>query len=568
MSDATPRLGLPWLMPAQAQKHVTVNESLGRLDALVQCAVQSRTTPAQPDVPGDGEAWILPAGAAGTDWDGFFQHDIAYHQDGAWRRIAARAGLSAYVVDEGALVMFDGASWVAFTDAIAALDNLQSVGVGTAADAANPFAAKLNAALWTARYAGEGGTGDLRYTLNKEDAANTLSLLFQSGWSARAELGLTGSEDFTVKVSPDGSTWEEAVRVQAADGLTRLSQARIAGDCWIDGSLTFSAADRRLRETSTGVIGIEAPGGVEVYADTNANGAPQSMAFRVRGDADADGESRDIFEVRLGGDVVLRNDAGDEALHWRADLQRLGLGTSDPQAALDVRGALSIEGNLTFANPDFRVTASTLDGSDDSRLALIGGGGLSSSRGAYVLIAGNEESSQGAITLVSGVAGGGIELVAGGSGDVKLRPFGDLILFDSNEERCRLTGGALVMAGAAGGAKGPGAINAKAVYDDNVLLTDLVLDLAEDGSWDPSRYAGHPVAGELCKEWLDPDWFAAFWRRERRLPGMISWSDEDQRPGLGELVTRLTAALELQAVHMARTRAELADLRAQVKTQG
>ena len=28
-NDATPRLGLPWLMPAQAQKHVTVNESLG-----------------------------------------------------------------------------------------------------------------------------------------------------------------------------------------------------------------------------------------------------------------------------------------------------------------------------------------------------------------------------------------------------------------------------------------------------------------------------------------------------------------------------------------------------------
>ena len=49
MSDATPRLGLPWLMPAQAQKHVTVNESLGRLDALVQAAAQSRTEAAQPD---------------------------------------------------------------------------------------------------------------------------------------------------------------------------------------------------------------------------------------------------------------------------------------------------------------------------------------------------------------------------------------------------------------------------------------------------------------------------------------------------------------------------------------
>ncbi len=35
MTDTT-RLGLPLLAPAQAQKHVTVNEALGRLDAVVR----------------------------------------------------------------------------------------------------------------------------------------------------------------------------------------------------------------------------------------------------------------------------------------------------------------------------------------------------------------------------------------------------------------------------------------------------------------------------------------------------------------------------------------------------
>ena len=154
MSDATPRLGLPWLMPAQAQKHVTVNESLGRLDALIHCAVQSRSASAQPSAPGEGEAFILPAAASGADWDGYAEHDIAYHQDGAWRRIAARTGLTAYILEEGALVMFDGTSWIAFSEAITVLADLDRLGVGTSADAANPFAAKLNAALWTARYAG------------------------------------------------------------------------------------------------------------------------------------------------------------------------------------------------------------------------------------------------------------------------------------------------------------------------------------------------------------------------------------------------------------------------------
>jgi hypothetical protein len=231
MSDATPRLGLPWLMPAQAQKHVTVNESLGRLDALVQAAVQSRSEAVQPASPADGQAWILPSGASGADWDGFSEHDIAYFQDGAWRRIAARTGLTAWVADEAALVLFDGTRWAAFADAITTLSNLSELGVGTAPDASNPFAAKLNSALWTARFDGEGGTGDLRYTLNKETPENVLSLLFQSGWSGRAELGLTGSDDLSLKVSADGAIWTEALRVDGAVGaITAPALTALNGD--------------------------------------------------------------------------------------------------------------------------------------------------------------------------------------------------------------------------------------------------------------------------------------------------------------------------------------------------
>lgn len=237
MSDTTPRLGLPWLMPAQAQKHVTVNESLGRLDALIQCAVTSRTVTVQPSNPGDGDAWILPAGATGADWDGFAEHDIAYFQDGAWFRIAARAGLTAWVGDEAALVMFHGTAWSAFADAITALANLTELGVGTEADVANPFSAKLNSALWTARYDGEGGTGDLRYTLNKEGAGDTLSMLFQSGWSGRAEIGLAGDDDLSVNVSGDGAAWTQALRVEHATGRVRIPRAVIGVEAVNEGAL-------------------------------------------------------------------------------------------------------------------------------------------------------------------------------------------------------------------------------------------------------------------------------------------------------------------------------------------
>jgi hypothetical protein len=225
MPDSTPRLGLPWLMPAQARKHVTVNEALGRLDAITGAAVASRTLAAQPSDPAEGDAYILPAGASGSEWAAFFEHDLAYFQDGAWARVAARAGLTAYVADEAGLVMYDGSAWTAFSDAISTLGNLESLGVGTAPDAANPFAAKLNQALWTARPAAEGGTGDLRYTLNKEGESETLSLMFQSGWSGRAEIGLAGSDDLSVKTSPDGASWTTALKVDRQTGALDLAGA-------------------------------------------------------------------------------------------------------------------------------------------------------------------------------------------------------------------------------------------------------------------------------------------------------------------------------------------------------
>ena len=92
------------------------------------------------------------------------------------------------------------------------LQNLALLGIGTTADATNPFSAKLNKALWTAKTAAEGGDGDLRYTMNKETAADVLSLLLQRGFSGRAEIGLIGDDDLTFKVSPDGSTWVDGAR--------------------------------------------------------------------------------------------------------------------------------------------------------------------------------------------------------------------------------------------------------------------------------------------------------------------------------------------------------------------
>ncbi|WP_309083684.1 DUF2793 domain-containing protein [Chelativorans sp.] len=218
--DATANLNLPFIMPSQAQKHVTHNDALLLLDSIVQLSVRGRHVAAPPAEPHAGDRYIVPA-SAGGEWVGR-EGNVAAFQDGAWIFLEPRAGWQAWVADEGAFVVWDGTGWNSSTPAISQLQNLALLGIGTEADGQNVFAAKLNKALWTGRTAAEGGDGDLRYTLNKEGAANVLSLLLQSGFSARAELGLMGADDFSLKVSSDGSLWREALKVDRQTGIASM----------------------------------------------------------------------------------------------------------------------------------------------------------------------------------------------------------------------------------------------------------------------------------------------------------------------------------------------------------
>ena len=217
--DQSPRLALPYLLPGQAQKHVTHNEALQLLDALVQLTVLDRDLAVPPVSPEEGACWLVGAGAS-AEWLGH-DDEIAAFQDGAWIFIPPDIGWRIYIVDEDVVCVWTGSMWrqISMSDV---LQNLSRLGIGTQADATNPFAAKLNSALWTARFEAEGGDGHLRYILNKEASAKTLSLLMQTGWSGRAEFGLTGDDDLHVKVSADGTNWTEALVVDHADGRARF----------------------------------------------------------------------------------------------------------------------------------------------------------------------------------------------------------------------------------------------------------------------------------------------------------------------------------------------------------
>src|SRR5690606_20222317 len=90
IADDRQHLQPPSPAVGQAQKHVTVNESLRKLDAIIQLNIVSATTTAQPASPNDGDVWIAPPGKSGAQWDAFADGSLAYYRDGAWVQITPR----------------------------------------------------------------------------------------------------------------------------------------------------------------------------------------------------------------------------------------------------------------------------------------------------------------------------------------------------------------------------------------------------------------------------------------------------------------------------------------------
>jgi hypothetical protein len=214
---STPHLALPLIAAAQAQKHVTHNEALASLDALVQLAVKERNRAAPPAAPEEGDRFLIGANATGA----FAGHEgeVALFDLGIWRFFAPRPGWRAYVENEDLVVVFNGQEWKSFGAVPDEIQNLERLGIGTNADALNRLSAKLSAALFAALTPEEGGSGDLRFVLNKGAEANVLSQLYQRGFSGRAETGLIGNDDFSIRVSSDGSLWRDALVIDRRTGI-------------------------------------------------------------------------------------------------------------------------------------------------------------------------------------------------------------------------------------------------------------------------------------------------------------------------------------------------------------
>jgi hypothetical protein len=109
MSDQSPRFGLPFILPGQAQKELFHNEALVLVDALLQAAVEEGPRAAPPSSPAPGQCWIVAAGATGA-WSGR-ENALAAWTVGGWRFVAPPTGMSIWDKSAGFPRRWDGSAW-------------------------------------------------------------------------------------------------------------------------------------------------------------------------------------------------------------------------------------------------------------------------------------------------------------------------------------------------------------------------------------------------------------------------------------------------------------------------
>ncbi len=222
MPDSTSKLNLPYLQPAQAQKHITNNEALQKLDAIVQLAIVSEDT-FPPTDPEEGDIHLVGADPGG-DWTGQ-AGKLAFRQNGGWIYLSPQEGWRAWFVPDQSLKIWSAGQWQPSIP-----QSFDMLGVNATADSANRLAVGADASL----FSHDGNSH--RMTINKAETAQTASVIFKDDWSGRAEIGLPGNDDFSVKVSPDGDNWTSALQISPA-GIVRMPQRPAVRTTFNDGDL-------------------------------------------------------------------------------------------------------------------------------------------------------------------------------------------------------------------------------------------------------------------------------------------------------------------------------------------
>ncbi len=201
MSETTSRLALPYIMAAQAQKHVTHNEALRLLDGLIQMRVTNATATGPPSAPNEGDAYIIKAPATG-EWTGW-EKDVAFYADGSWFRLPALDGMRIWNAEVSTLLVYTAGSWQTLPEALNLLKSAPLVQV-----AKGPFGATT----------GLGVLEETLFDLSGSSVATTIAIPDRSicfGVSTRTVTVITGATSFDCGINGEPSKFGGSLGIAA-----------------------------------------------------------------------------------------------------------------------------------------------------------------------------------------------------------------------------------------------------------------------------------------------------------------------------------------------------------------
>ena len=255
--STTPHLALPLLAAAQAQKHVTHNEALAALDALVHLSVKERGRNNPPATPTEGDRYLVGSAGIGDvrrpQWT-----KLPCSISGSGGSFQPSPGWRAYVEADETIVVFNGMLWRDVAGDVAIFDQL---GIGTQPDAQNPLAAKLNSALFTAE--GERPRAEPAICASSSTKRHPAMFCRNSTRAAIAVGPKPASSAMTISVfafRPDGNEWRDALRVDSATGMVSFPSGMpdaSGNNCSSIAASSSISAPMRAAALTAGVYGYD-----------------------------------------------------------------------------------------------------------------------------------------------------------------------------------------------------------------------------------------------------------------------------------------------------------------------
>ncbi|MGO4869109.1 MAG: hypothetical protein ACLPGW_00615 [Roseiarcus sp.] len=166
-----------------------------------------------------------------------------------------------------------------------ALSGLAGVGIGTAIDPNNPLSVYGPSALFNGV--------NFNVAVNKAAAGDTASFIFEDNFSGRAQIGLCGNDNFSFKVSPNGSSWVTAIALDATTGVATFANTRTAVP---DAAYSALITDRLIAYTA-----LTAARTVTLPA---ASAYPAGQGLTIVDESGACSAALTITVARAGSDVI------------------------------------------------------------------------------------------------------------------------------------------------------------------------------------------------------------------------------------------------------------------------